>query len=76
MDFSAPRSVSQRLHLTHVSIIKVLYSVDLGYDIVSVLCCDFNLFEQILILNKEVIKFAVILFIGIIFWHFHLRFWG
>jgi hypothetical protein len=62
MDLAATWPVSQSLHLAHVSIVKVLNPVNFGEDIISVFTSNFNLFEKILVLDEQVVKFRVVLF--------------
>ena len=72
VDFATPGAVSQGLHLADVTVIEVLDSIDFWELIISILCCDFNLLEQVLVLNEKVVKFTIVLLGWIIFWHFHV----
>lgn len=72
VDFATPGAVSQGLHLADVTVIEVLDSIDFWELIISILSCDFNLLEQVLVLNEKVVKFTIVLLGWIIFRHFHV----
>jgi hypothetical protein len=65
--------VSLSLELGDIPVVVILYSENLHKCIIPFFGFDFHLFEQILILNEQIVEFGVVGQRTIILWHFEGR---